>query len=81
MPKNETFTTQASANFLGVSRQHLVDLIENGAISFHKVGSHRRIYFKDLKTYAASRDKQRGEALDQLFGEIDKAGKYSSDYM
>ncbi|MCH8567956.1 MAG: helix-turn-helix domain-containing protein [Balneolales bacterium] len=80
MPENETFTTQAAANFLGVSRQHLVDLIENGAIPFHKAGSHRRIYFKDLKAYAASRDKQRGEALDQLFGDIDKAGKYNSDY-
>lgn len=79
MPENETFTTQAAANFLGVSRQHLVDLLEDGAIPFHKVGSHRRIYFKDLKNYAAGRDKARGETLDDLFNEIDKAGKYSSE--
>ncbi len=80
MPEDETFTTQAAANFLGVSRQHLVDLLEDGKIPFHKVGSHRRVYFRDLKAYADQRDKSRRETLDKLFDEVTKADKYDSNY-
>src|SRR5699024_7429791 len=39
MPADETFTTQAAADFIGVSRQDLVNLLEEGCIPFHKVGS------------------------------------------
>lgn len=80
MPEDETFTTQAAANFLGVSRQHLVDLLESGEIPFHKVGSHRRVYFRDLKEYADNRDSERRKTLDKLFDEVAKSGKYDSDY-
>lgn len=80
MPEDEAFTTQAAANFLGVSRQHLVDLLEGGEIPYHKVGSHRRVYFRDLKEYADKRDTGRRETLDELFEEVNKAGKYESDY-
>ncbi|MCC5942733.1 MAG: helix-turn-helix domain-containing protein [Balneolaceae bacterium] len=80
MPEDETFTTQAAANFLGVSRQHLVDLLESGEIPFHKVGSHRRVYFRDLKEYADNRDSERRKTLNKLFDEIAKAEKYESDY-
>src|SRR5438876_11096745 len=37
MPEDETFTTQAAASFLGMSRQFLVNLLERGEISFHRV--------------------------------------------
>ncbi|TVQ64641.1 MAG: helix-turn-helix domain-containing protein [Balneolaceae bacterium] len=80
MPEDETFTTQAAANFLGVSRQYLVDLLESGEIPFHKVGSHRRVYFRDLKEYTDHRDSERRKTLDKLFDEIAKAKKYESDY-
>lgn len=80
MPEDETFTTQAAANFLGVSRQHLVDLLEDGEIPFHKVGSHRRVYFRDLRKYAEERDSERRESMDKLFDEVTKAGKYDSSY-
>ena len=80
MPEGETFTTQAAANFLGVSRQHLVDLLENGVIPYHKVGSHRRVYFRDLKEYAEKRDTGRRQTMDELFNEVTKAGKYESDF-
>jgi excisionase family DNA binding protein len=81
MPEDETFTTQAAANFLGVSRQHFVDLLETGKIPFHKVGSHRRVYFRDLKTYAENRDSGRRQTMDELFDEVEGAGKYQSDYI
>jgi len=80
MPEDETFTTQAAANFLGVSRQHLVDLLEEREIPFHKVGSHRRVYFRDLKEYADQRDSKRRETLDDLFDKVTKADKYNTGY-
>lgn len=80
MPEDETFTTQAAANFLGVSRQHFVDLIEAGEIPFHKVGTHRRVYFRDLKEYSEHRDKSRRETLDSMFDKVSEAGKYDSSY-
>ncbi len=80
MPEDETFTTQAAANYLGMSRQFLVKLLEEGAIPFHHVGTHRRIFFKDLRDYAKKRDTNRRRALDNLFDEVHKAGLYDTSY-
>lgn len=80
VPEEEAFTTQAAANYLGVSRQHLVDLLERGEIPYHKVGTHRRITFKDLLAYERKRDKTRREILDKLAADVDSAGLYDSDY-
>lgn len=80
IPEDETLTTQAAANFLGVSRQHLVDLLEEGKIDFHYVGSHRRVYFRDLKKYTDIRDSKRKETLDSLFDKVTDARKYGASY-
>lgn len=80
VPEDEAFTTQAAANYLGVSRQHLVDLLENKAIPYHKVGTHRRVTFKDLLVYERTRDKTRREALDQIAAAAEAAGLYDSDH-
>jgi excisionase family DNA binding protein len=76
MPEDENFTTQAAANFLGMSRQHFVSLLEAGKIPFHRVGSHRRVTFKDLRAFAAARDAERRERLGGLFRTVKKAGLY-----
>jgi excisionase family DNA binding protein len=78
MPEEETFTSQAAANYLGVSRQHLVDLLESGKIPHHKVGTHRRVTFKDLLAYERHRDQARRAALDRLAAEVDAAGLYDA---
>jgi excisionase family DNA binding protein len=78
--EDEALTTQTAANFLGVSRQHLVDLLEEGEIDFHYVGTHRRVYFRDLKEYADRRDSKRKETLDELFDKLTDAGKYDASY-
>lgn len=80
MPEEETFTTQAAANFLGMSRQYFVTLLESGQIPFHRVGSHRRVYFKDLLDYAKKRDTGRREGLHRLFKEVKESGHYDTSY-
>ena len=80
LSENEAFTTQAAANYLGMSRPHLVKLLEEGAINFHHVGTHRRIYMKDLKAFEAQRDAQRRMKLDALADKVKAAGLDSADY-
>ena len=76
LPEDEAFTTQAAANFLGMSRQFFVNLIEKQEVPFHKVGAHRRVYFKDLLEYQKRRDSIRAKTLDDLAAEVDRAGHY-----
>jgi excisionase family DNA binding protein len=79
LPEDEAFSTQAAANYLGMSRQFLVNLLEKGEIPFRKVGTHRRVLFKDLLEYEKKRDKQRRESLDRFSDEVIKAGFYFPD--
>jgi excisionase family DNA binding protein len=76
LPESESSTTQAAAEFLGVSRPFVVDLLEKGAIPHHKVGTHRRVYLKDLMEYQRQRDTRRRATLDDLRSEVDEAGLY-----
>ena len=80
MPEDETITTQAAANFLGMSRQHFVTLLESGQIPFHRVGSHRRVSLKDLMAYAQVRDGDRRAGLDRLFKKLKSEGHYDTDF-
>jgi excisionase family DNA binding protein len=61
-----TLTTVEAANMLGVSRQFLVNLLDSDQIPHHKVGTHRRIYMRDLLEYKANRDGRRKKVLDDL---------------
>jgi excisionase family DNA binding protein len=79
LPEDEAFTTQAAANYLGMSRQFFVNLLEKGEIPFHRVGTHRRVTFKDLLEYEKKRDRKRRETMDRLTDEIIKAGLYFPD--
>ena len=78
LPEDETFTTQAAASYLGMSRQFLVNLLDQGAIPHHRVGTHRKVYFKDLLAYQKQRDQQRRKDLDQLFEEVEAVGVYDA---
>ena len=50
---------------LGVSRPFLVKLVEEGDVRFHMVGSHRRIYLRDLLKYKRRCDSARHEAINE----------------
>jgi excisionase family DNA binding protein len=76
MPEDEDLTTQAAADFLGMSRQYLVRLLDEKKLPSHKVGTHRRVRLKDLRAYAAIRNKDRRAILDGLFDEAKAAGLY-----
>ena len=80
LSENEEFTTQAAANHLGMSRPHLIKLLESGEINFHHVGTHRRIYLKDLKAYEDKRDAKRRKTLDALADKVSSAGLDNADY-
>lgn len=74
MHENEAFTTQAAANFLGVSRQYLVRMLEDGKIPFHHVGTHRRVFFKDLFAFQRLRSRERRAKLDEMTETVVAAG-------
>jgi excisionase family DNA binding protein len=76
IPEDEAFTTQAAANFLGMSRQTFVNLIEAGEIPFFTVGAHRRVLYKDLLEFQRRRDALRRRGLDSLAKQVTEAGLY-----
>ena len=60
------FTTVEAARMLGVSRQFMVDLLKRDEIPYYMVGTHRRVYVRDLLAYKAKRDSKRRRILDDL---------------
>jgi excisionase family DNA binding protein len=78
VPEHQQLTTQRAANILGVSRPFLVGLLENGDIPFHMVGSHRRIYLRDLLDYKRRRDAARHDAINSMARAEMEAGTYDN---
>ena len=69
-------TTVEGARMLGVSRQFLIKLLERGEIPYYMVGTHRRIYVRDLLEYKAKRDSNRRKILDDLTRAEAEDGNY-----
>jgi excisionase family DNA binding protein len=66
VPHHAELTTQQAADFLNISRPHLIKLLEGGALPFHKAGTHRRIYFSDIVKFREQQRARQKAAVDEL---------------
>jgi excisionase family DNA binding protein len=69
-------TTIEASKILGFSRQFLIQVLEKGEIPFHMVGTHRRLYVRDVLAYKSRRDTARRKTLDDLAREEFAKGDY-----
>ena len=78
LPLLEELTTQKAADILGVSRQFLVRLLDEGKIQFHRTGTHRRLYLKDVLEYRHDRDAQRQRGIRAIAQTAVDSGDYDT---
>ncbi|HCB3568958.1 helix-turn-helix domain-containing protein [Escherichia coli] len=76
VPVHAELTTQEAANILNVSRPHMVKLLEDGMLPFHKTGRHRRVLFADLMKYKDQRDSDSNKAMQGLADLSQELGLY-----
>lgn len=74
VPVHAELTTQEAANQLNVSRPYLIKLLEQGKLPFHKVGSHRRIKYTDLKEFRDNFEIEREKAMQFLADQAQELG-------
>lgn len=79
VPLERELTSQQAADILNVSRPFLIKLLKQGEIPHIKVGSHRRIQFKDLMAYKQQRGLKRRQSLQELTQLSQDAGFYEAE--
>lgn len=76
VPLQRELSTFQAASILGVSRPHLIKLLEQGAIPYRRVGTHRRIDLSDLLAYKEQRHTRSQELLAEMTRIAEESGTY-----
>lgn len=66
LPRDTELTTQEVADYLNVSRSHVLRLIQDNRLPARKVGTARRVAFEDLLRFDDADRLRRRAALDRL---------------
>jgi excisionase family DNA binding protein len=74
LPHDMELTTIQAAEFLQVSRPHLVKLIQAGKLPCRLVGTHRRIKLIDLMAYRRETDAVSAAAREQMTKDAEANG-------
>ena len=74
IPVQAELTTQEASELISVSRPFLIEQLVKDEIPHRKVGTHRRILFRDLMKYKRTMDHKRLDAFDELAAESQKLG-------
>lgn len=74
IPVHANLTTQEAADYINVSRPHLVKLLEEGKIAYHMAGTHRRVRFQDLVAFRATLEKRRRDVMEELAAQAQEEG-------
>lgn len=74
IPLHAELSTQEAADFLNVSRPYLIALLERNELPFHKVGTHRRVKFSDLREFQLRKERERQSAMQELADQAQKEG-------
>ena len=77
IPMHAELTTVEAADLLNVSRPYLIKQLEAGALSFHMVGTHRRLRLADVLAYRDRMDETAEDALPAMTAEAEELGLYS----
>jgi len=73
-PVADELTTQEAADLLNVSRPFFVKLLEQGAVSYRKVGAHRRVRRADVLAYKTQMYHEAEAALQELADQAQDLG-------
>jgi excisionase family DNA binding protein len=80
MKRHRVMTTQEAADFVGVSRQYMVRLIDSGVIACDRTGKHRRVRLSDIVAYQQHRAAMGKAAMDSMTDMMVEAGVYDHYY-
>ena len=77
--ERDELTTERAADILNVSHPFLIELLDEGKISYRKVGPRRRVRLEDVMAYKEAIDQRREAILDQLVADAQEQGGMGYD--
>jgi len=80
LSRHRVMTTQEAADFVGVSRQYMVRLMDSGVIACDRTGKHRRVRLSDIVAYQQHRAATGKAVMDSMTDMMVEAGVYDQFY-